>query len=117
MSEKPQSYYRPMPRAYIMRWIEASTLVYTVRLAVIAGVEWPGLPEFLWMSVMSAIGGVVGGYFGAYLWGWIFWRVGLYKQFPPIEGFPLYWYPNYNRRKIAAGEVQFRCVAPGSPEK
>jgi hypothetical protein len=68
---KPRIPYRRMPPRYIAVWILLSGL---------ATLYQTGVPH----DVVTLAGLAIGAVLGGLLWGWILWRVGLYKAFPDL---------------------------------
>jgi hypothetical protein len=63
--------YRRMPARYVAVWVV---------LAGLAALYQQGLPHHVGAFGELAITALLGGL----LWGWILWRVGLYKSFPNL---------------------------------
>jgi hypothetical protein len=95
---RPRSYYRPMPPMYIKRWVALLAVwMLSSEIPLLLALLEPAANHttIVWTMVMLIPLSLVSGYFGAYLWGRLFWRCWLYRKYPPIEGFETYWwYPD-----------------------
>lgn len=91
---KPRCYRRPMPRSYIVRWAALITLSTAFQMTLFVAADGFS-PKSAFLFLLAIPFAWVSGYFGAFLWGRIFWSLWLHRLYPPIEGFKSYWwYPD-----------------------
>lgn len=71
----PPVAYRPMTRAYIRRFAWFAGLWGLIPNLLV-------LPLTLESIVIALFSAALGAYFGPYLMGWVFWRIGVYRYYP-----------------------------------
>ena len=73
MTDKPNVPYRSMPLGYQGIWLLLMAILISVQTVNHYG--WPLSDGIIGEAIAEIV-------LGAYLWGWIFWKFWLHKQFP-----------------------------------